>query len=241
MNFSLIVPLYNEEGNIKRLLEKLPTDLENNKYINDFEVLCIDDGSKDKTSELLKKYKEELKLKKVRIIVLEKNLGQSGAIAAGIKLAKYEMLGIIDGDMQTDSEDFVKLLEKQQEADYDCVNGMRTKRKDPLMKRVSTRVARKFRGWIMKQGFYDITCPLKVVKKKCIDNLYFYNTFHRFIPYLVWMQGYKVAEIPVRHYPRIAGKSKYGLRNRFWSGIKSLNAVLWMKNNQTNYKIKEEC
>lgn len=92
----------------------------------------------------------------------------------------------------------------------------------------------------MNDGFYDITCPLKVLRKECIADITFYNTFHRFVPFLVKMQGYKVKEVAISHYPRVAGESKYGMWNRLWVGIKSMYAVNWMARNYRNYTIKNK-
>jgi len=233
MNFSLIVPVYNEEDNVERLLKRLKDSLGGNPHINSYEILCIEDGSTDKTFELLQRFKTP----EVKIIKFKKNSGQSAAIAAGIKYAQYEMLGIIDGDLQTDPDDFIKLLDKQKKG-YDCVSGARIDRKDNASKKFSTWFARKMRNWILNDGFYDITCPLKVLTKESIQNITFYNTFHRFVPYLVKMQGYKVIEIPVRHYHRIAGKSKYGVWNRLFAGVWSLYAVKWMSKNYISYEVE---
>lgn len=234
MNFSLIIPLFNEEENVKTLLEKTETGLKNISLIESFEIICVDDASTDSTLEKLKQFKTT----NTKILSIAK-AGQSGATYAGILNAKYEVLGFMDGDLQNDAAEFEKLLEKLIEG-FDMVCGARFERKDSFKKKLSTNIARWVRQAILKDKFYDITCPQKVLKKECVENLTFYNTFHRFVPFLVQMRGFSVAEVGIRHYPRIAGKSKYGMMNRLWVGIKSAFAIRWMKQNYLDIKIIEK-
>lgn len=234
MNFSVIIPLFNEEDNVKTLLEKTEETLKNITQIEDFEIICVNDDSSDKTLENLKKYKTP----HTKILSIKK-LGQSGATYAGIQNAKFEILGIMDGDLQNDPKEFEKLLTKLSEG-YDMVCGARFERKDSLKKKISTNIARWTRQLILKDNFYDITCPQKVLRKECVEGLTFYNTFHRFIPFLVQMRGFKVVEEGIKHYPRVAGKSKYGIMNRLWVGIKSSFALKWMQANYLDIKVIEE-
>jgi glycosyltransferase involved in cell wall biosynthesis len=235
MNFSLIVPVFNEEGSIPKLLQSLQSALSQNEFIADYEIVVVDDGSSDRTTKLLK----ESETAHLKIIKLDRNYGQTTAIYAGIKNSQYSTLGIIDGDLQTDPNDFVKLIRKLNEG-YDCVTGKRTKRRDSLKKRISTFIARKVRQVVMKDDFHDITCPLKVMKRETVDGITFFDTFHRFIPFIVQMQGYRVAEIEINHYPRFAGKSHYGTLDRLFVGIKSMRAIKWMQQNTIKYKLKND-
>lgn len=235
MNFSLIIPLRDEEESVDRIEKEVPIALDKIEVIKEYEIVCVDDGSTDSTLQKLKKIASENK--NFKIISLKKGVGQTGALVAGIETAKYDTIGIIDADLQTNPNDFALLI-KELKKGYDCVSGKRVERNDNLNKRFSTWIARKTTQLIIKNPFHDITCPLKVLEKKCVEGLTFYDTFHRYIPYLVQMRGYKVSEIPVSHHPRIAGKSHYGALNRLWVGIKSMFVVKWMKNNQIEYKIK---
>jgi dolichol-phosphate mannosyltransferase len=234
MNFSLIIPFSNEEEIIGRISTEVPAVLESIEYINKFEIICVDDGSTDKTLEYLNSIDDS----RFKIISFDKNYGQSTAVYAGINNSRYDILGIIDGDLQTDPGEFEKLILKLKEG-FDCVNGKRVRRKDGVGKRFSTWIARKIRQLVLKDGFYDITCPLKVLKKEAISSITFFDTFHRFIPFLVQMQGYRVVEIEVRHYPRTHGKSHYTALNRLWVGIKSMFAIRWMARNYIKYNLRK--
>ncbi len=226
MNLSVIIPLYNEEGNIERLFETVPGSLEQNSYVDDYEILCVNDGSTDRTADLLRRYKTE----RTTILSSSENRGQSGALAIGIDAARYELVGLLDGDLQTTPDDFECLLALFQEG-YDCVHGIRIDRQDTTLRKLSSRVANSFRSRVLGDKFRDISCPLSVFRKQCLDGVTLFQAFHRYIPYLIQMQGYKVAEVPVRHFPRLAGQPKYGISNRLWIGLQSLLFVRWMARN----------
>ncbi|MFH2138163.1 MAG: glycosyltransferase [Candidatus Omnitrophota bacterium] len=226
MNFSLIIPLYNESENVQRLFSEITTALSDNRHLDKYEVIYIDDASSDDTYAQLR----QLETDAFRVFRVKKHGGQTAALAAGIKQAKYEILGLMDADLQSHPRDIQVLLDKLVQG-YDCVTGCRRKRNDVFSKRFSTAFARKIRQKFLSDDFYDIGSPMKVFKKECVANLTFYDTFHRFIPVLIKMQGFKVIEVDVAHYPRIAGKSKYGISNRLWIGIKSMFAVRWMMKN----------
>lgn len=229
MKFSLIIPLHNESGNVERISREVPDAMTKNHLIDDYEIICIDDCSTDDTLAKLKNIKHE----KFKIFKLSKRGGQSGAIAAGIKKSVYEVIGVIDADLQTSPYDYEKLLKKMKEG-FDCVIGCRKHRKDNLRRRISTTIARYIRKAILGDNFYDIAAPLKVFRRECVDNLTFYNTFHRYLPVLIKMQGFSVSEVDVDHSPRMAGESKYGINNRLWSGIISMFVIKWMIKSRLN-------
>jgi glycosyltransferase involved in cell wall biosynthesis len=233
MNFSVIVPVYNEEGNIPKLLQSVHKALADSSFIEEYEIIVVDDGSTDRTAELL----GESDTMRLKAIKLDRNYGQTTAIYAGIKSARYSFLGIIDGDLQTDPKDFDKLITKLNEG-FDCVTGKRTRRSDSFIKKISTFIARRVRQFVLKDNFYDITCPLKVMKKETVDSITFFDTFHRFLPFIIQMQGYRVAELDIDHYPRFAGKSHYGTLDRLFVGIKSMRAIKWMQRNMVKYNVK---
>lgn len=222
-NISVVVPLYNEEDNVERLIGLLSESLEKNPLVDQYEILCVDDGSTDTTLELLGRFATG----HTRIVALPRNAGQSTAIAAGMRAARFETIGLIDGDLQTTPDDFEGLLRVLAQG-YDFVNGIRVDRHDALAKRISSRIANRLRRKILGDTFSDIGCPLKVLRKECIDRMTMFDSFHRYLPYLVRLQGFRVAEMPVRHFPRVAGKTKYGLFDRVWIGLQSLYVVSWL-------------
>lgn len=221
--FSVVVPLFNEEDNVERLLGLLSESLEENALVSQYEILCVDDGSTDATLELLRKFSTG----HTRIVALPRNAGQSTALAAGMQAARFETIGLIDGDLQTTPDDFEALLRVLADG-YDFVSGVRVNRCDSLAKRLSSRIANGLRQKVLGDPFNDIGCPLKVFRKKCVAGLMLFDSFHRYLPYLVRLQGFRVAAVPVRHFPRVAGTTKYGLFDRVWIGLQSLYVVSWL-------------
>ncbi|MFN3871090.1 MAG: glycosyltransferase family 2 protein [Aquificaceae bacterium] len=204
---SVVIPAYNEEENVPILYEKLKAVLEN--LDRHYEIIFVDDGSKDSTWERLKEIAE--KDKKVKLIRFRKNYGQTAAMYAGFQHAKGEVIITMDADLQNDPEDIPKLLEKLQEG-YDIVSGWRKNRKDPFLSRkLPSMVA----NWIISKvtgvELHDYGCTLKAYKSDIIKRLELYGDMHRFLPALTKRLGARITEIPVKHHPRIYGKSKYGI------------------------------
>ena len=228
-NFSVVTPLFNEEDNVERLIGTLMTSLEANPLVADFEIVCVDDGSDDATLARLKTHETS----QTSVVSLPENSGQSAALAAGIRAAKYEVVGVIDGDLQTTPDDFEKLLGVLVEG-HDFVNGIRGDRRDTRVKKASSSMANWFRRKMLGDSFTDIGCPLKVFRKECVDRMTLFNSFHRYLPHLVELQGFRVTEVSVRHFPRVAGKTKYGIFDRLWIGLQSLYVVRWLGKNYIN-------
>ncbi|MCD8073052.1 MAG: glycosyltransferase family 2 protein, partial [Alistipes sp.] len=169
-------------------------------------------------------------------ISLGKNCGLSAAMKAGIDNTFSELLGYIDADLQTDPEDFNLLLEHT--GDYPLVMGIRTGRKDSFVKNTSSKIANGFRRMMTGDGITDTGCPLKVLRTSYAKKIPFFTGMHRFLPALVMLQdGGTVKEIPVRHYPRTAGQSKYNLWNRLAGPFKDCFAYRWMKKRYINYTV----
>jgi glycosyltransferase involved in cell wall biosynthesis len=217
MHVSVAVPLYNEEGNVERLLTELPASLEWNSHVDDYEIVCVNDGSTDRTGELLELYRSD----PVKIVTLHANSGQSAALAAGIAAATHDTVARIDADLQTTPDDLAPLL-AMMKSGFDCAHGIRAHRRDPLTRRVSSAVANVVRRAVLHDAFRDIGCPLTVFRKECVERIPLFPAFHRYLPYLIEVQGYRVAQVAVRHFPRLAGSTKYGVRNRLWIGVLSL-------------------
>ena len=218
---SIIVPVLNEEGNIATLHKEIKNVCEKNKYI--YEIIIVDDGSRDRTPEIVKR------LYPVKFIRMRKNFGQTAAMDAGIKNAKYEYLITIDGDRQNDPHDIPNLINYLEKNDLDVVAGWRKKRKDIFFKRFISLGAHYLRSMIVKDGIHDSGCSLKVFKKECFEHLTLFGEMHRFIPALLKIKGFNIGEIVVNHRPRVAGKTKYNWK-RAIKGLTDMIAVwFWNK------------
>ncbi len=231
-NISIVIPVYNEEENLGPLLEGIMSVME--LLSKSYEIIFIDDASTDKSLEVLKKL--AAKLPHLRIIKFEKNSGQSAAFDAGFKLAQGEAVITLDADLQYDPQDILKLLEKLN--DYDVVCGWRKTRHDPWLKLVSTKIANAVRNKLSGENIKDIGCSLKAFKRCFLTNLKMYKGMHRFLPTLLKMQGARVCEIEVKHFPRKFGRSKYNIRNRLFWTFFDLLFVIWMKKRDLDYKME---
>ncbi|MEO0280589.1 MAG: glycosyltransferase family 2 protein [candidate division WOR-3 bacterium] len=209
---SIVIPIYNEEENLEELFNKLKESLLKNK-IENFEIILIDDGSKDNSWEIIKKFKE--KDERVRGIRFSRNFGQTLAIYAGFQEAKGNTIITMDADLQNDPEDIKKLIEEM-ERGYDVVSGWRKERKDPFFTKVlPSRIANFMISFITGVKLKDYGCTLKAYKSEIVKNLRLYGEMHRFLPALCAFEGAKIKEIPVKHNKRLKGKSKYGLKRVF--------------------------
>jgi glycosyltransferase involved in cell wall biosynthesis len=208
MKLSLVIPVMNEEDNIKPLLDAVYSAL---KEI-DYEVILVDDGSRDKTVERIKEYAN----KRTRLIVFNRNFGQTTAMAAGIDAANGELVATIDGDLQNDPSDIPMMIEKLESEGWDVVAGRRSNRQDGMFLR---KIPSKIANWIIRRstGVYlnDYGCTLKLFKKDVAKNLGLYGELHRFIPVLAEMYGAKMCEVDVKHHARLHGVSKYGIGRTF--------------------------
>jgi len=208
---SILIPVYNEEGNLSLLCEKLVVALK--KVGRPYEVIFVDDGSSDGSLEILLDLRD--KNPNFKIISFSRNFGQTAALSAGIDFSKGDILIPMDGDLQNDPEDILVLLQKIEEG-YDVVSGWRKGRKDPfLTRRLPSVVANKIISWIGGVSLHDYGCTLKAYRRDILKNIRLYGEMHRFIPiYAQWI-GARVSEIPVRHSARGAGSSKYGMSRVF--------------------------
>jgi len=230
---TIIVPVYNEEGNISRLEKELGDFLKIAKIPSC--VLFVNDGSKDESGKLLKSICQTHP--EFYYLELAQNSGLSAAMKAGIDHSESEYVGYIDADLQTTPEDFNLLLEYVDA--YEMVMGIRTGRKDSFVKNMSSKIANGFRRSMTHDGVEDTGCPLKILRTDYAKRIPFFTGMHRFLPALIQLQQGRVKQIPVRHFPRIAGKSKYNLRNRLVGPFKDCFAYRWMKKRYINYQIAE--
>jgi glycosyltransferase involved in cell wall biosynthesis len=230
--FCIIVPVYNEVDNISRLAQTL------SEYINKASVitcvLFVNDGSKDdsqkKIEEACNRYND------LFYIRFGENKGLSAAIKAGIDVAESPYVGYIDADLQTSPDDFELLLPYRKESEL--ITGIRSGRKDSPGKRLSSKIANSFRRMMTNDGIEDTGCPLKVIHTDYAKRIPFFTGMHRFLPALILLQNGRVKQIPVRHFERMAGKSKFHLRNRMLGPFKDCFAYRWMKKRYINYSIR---
>lgn len=232
-DFTIIVPVYNEEDNIARLEEKLSKFLPQSLY--ETCVLFVNDGSSDDSGnrihEICKRNPDFF------YIDMKKNGGLSAALKAGFDYSFSKYVGYMDADMQTDADDFNLLLPDL--VHYEFVTGIRANRKDSFFKNLQSKIANGYRRMMTGDGVSDTGCPLKVMRTDYAKRLPMFKGMHRFLPALILLQNGKVQQIPVRHYPRIAGKSKYHLWNRLTGPFIDCFAYRWMKKRYINYQIGE--
>jgi len=224
--------VYNEEDNILRLEHELSTFLEKAPistcilFIND----CSSDGSLPLIQEACSRKSDFFYLSFLQ------NRGLSAAIKAGIDAAGSTYVGYIDADLQTSPDDFALLIPYIEE--YELVMGIRTGRKDSFVKNMSSKIANSFRRAMTDDGVQDTGCPLKIIRTDFAKRIPLFNGMHRFLPALIQLQNGKVKELPVRHFERVAGKSKYHLFNRLIGPFKDCFAFRWMKKRYINYDIE---
>ena len=217
---SVVIALYNEAGNIPTLLQQTATAL----HHLDYELILVDDGSTDASVKVIQEHLQP----NMKLIVLRKNYGQSAAMAAGIDDATGEFIATMDADLQNDPSDIPIMLEKMRAEDWELVAGIRAKRQDNIIRKIPSRIANKIIRSTTGVTLHDYGCTLKVFRRDTAKNLGLYGDMHRFIPVLAALQGAKMTEIPVKHHPRIHGKSKYGM-GRIIKVMSDLLLVLFMQ------------
>jgi dolichol-phosphate mannosyltransferase len=225
---SVIVPVFNEEESVAILQRELTTALAG----LDYEIIFVDDGSRDETAARIQADE------RIRLLRFETNAGQSAAIYAGLQAAQGEVAVLIDGDLQNDPADIPKLLaEIDRGADLVC--GYRAQRKDNWMKRITSRIANFVRSRFTRDYVRDTGCTLKAMRRECITALIPFKGMHRFIPALIRGAGYSLVEVPVNHRPRRFGQSKYGLGNRAIRATVDMFGVRWLLSRRLNFKVSQ--
>lgn len=218
---SVVVPVYNESGNVKELFREIKEVCVRENYT--YEIIFVDDGSSDDT------VKQCADLKPLKLIKFRRNFGQTAAMDAGIKAAQYDYIVTMDGDRQNDPADIPNMLKYMTENDLDVVSGWRKNRKDTVMKKFTSRGANFLRGIIVKDNIHDSGCSLKVYKRECFENVSLYGEMHRFIPALLKIKGFTVGEIVVNHRPRTAGVTKYNWKRTFKGFVDMISVWFWNK------------
>lgn len=233
-DFTIIVPVYNEEDNLERVEKELLayTEIASKKT----SILFVNDGSIDDSQRHIEKICERNPM--FNYISFKENRGLSAAIKAGFDHVESPLLGYIDSDLQTAPEDFNLLLKHIGE--YDLVTGVRADRKDSFVKNMSSKIANGIRRAFTHDGMDDTGCPLKVIKTDYAKRIPMFKGLHRFLPAMILLQNGKIVQIPVRHFPRIAGTAKFGLWNRLIGPLMDCFAYLWMKKKYINYEVKQK-
>lgn len=235
VDLSIVIPVYNEEENLPHLWPELRSVLEPLGLA--FEVVFVDDGSRDRSAELIRGFREsDLR---VRLVRLKANAGETAATDAGFRAARGRWVVTMDADLQNDPHDIPALLSHLDR--WDAVTGWRTERGkgDSIVRRISSRVANRVRNGISDESIQDSGCTFRAFRRECLRGLVLYRGFHRFIPTLLRMRGYRVIEVPVRNRPRRYGQSKYGVLNRVFVATADLLVVRWMKNRLLRYEVAE--
>ncbi len=240
-SISLVLPMFNEEGNIVPLFNEIKdvmTSLENSTEGFIWEVIYVDDASTDNSANFVKELMKTSP--NVRLVAFEKNCGQSAAFQAGFLAAKNEAIVTMDSDMQNDPKDIPALLKLYQQGN-DMVIGWRHKRKDTFSKRLASKIGNAVRRTLTKDTVQDTGCSLKVMRTDMAKNLPLqYMGMHRFLVSLMQMQGATVAEVPVNHRERFTGTSKYSTWGRALYAVQDLLVVNWFFRRIKNYKIKTD-
>ena len=234
---SVVIPCYNEEGNLVPLVTAIATALEPLKIT--YEIVITDDRSKDNSWAVLQKMAAVNS--KVCAQRLAKNSGQSAALWAGIKAARGRYIAMLDADLQNDPRDLPKFLDALKNSDCVCGSRIAKRREgDNFIRQISSKIANGVRNWITHETVTDSGCCYRVFKRECAANLKFFKGMHRFLPTLFKIEGFTVTEIPVRHNPRSAGVSHYGVWNRLFASFYDLLAVRWMQRRMFKFKVAEK-
>ena len=234
---SVVIPIKDELENLTPLTEQLVKVLGSHEASRTapFEILYVDDGSTDGSGALLDRLAEGHP--EVRVLHFDRHYGKTAALDAGFRNTTGELIVELDGDLQNDPADILRMIPLA--AKYDLVCGWRQDRHDSLLRKLSSRIAFQIRNVVTRDGVHDTGCPLKVFRRALLERLPLFEGMHRFFPALALMHGYTVTEVPVRHYPRVHGRSKYGLWNRLFASLYDLVAVRWMQRRVLRYRIKE--
>ncbi len=231
-DLSVVIPVRNEEDNIRLLIEEVRQSLDG---VLDYELIYVNDGSNDATLQILEEYRTGFPL--MHVISHEIGVGQSTAIRTGIMQAKSSVIATLDGDGQNDPADIPVLyqaLEKHADSGVVLVNGHRKTRKDTYIKRLSSRLANGIRAWLLGDDTPDTGCGLKVFNREAYQAIPFFDHLHRFLPAMMINGGGKVISVEVNHRERQLGLSHYGFFDRLWVGIFDILGVIWLKSRTTH-------
>ncbi len=234
LDLSLVIPVYNEEDNLHLLWPEIREVLDPMGLR--YEIVFVDDGSRDRSAEVIRGFRE--RDPRVRLVRLKVNSGETAATDVGFKAARGRWVVTMDADLQNDPHDIPRLLSHLDQ--WDAATGWRTRREDEWIRKASSRIANVVRNAISGDSIQDSGCTFRAFRRECLRGLVLYRGFHRFIPTLLRLKGYRVLEVPVNHRPRRFGKSKYGIANRAVGAFQDLLVVRWMADRQLRYQVVED-
>jgi glycosyltransferase involved in cell wall biosynthesis len=236
LDLSIVIPVYNEEESLPALWPELRAVLD--ALGRPYEVVFVDDGSSDRSAEIIRGFKDTDS--RVRLVRLKANAGETAATDAGFKAVQGRLVVTMDADLQNDPHDIPMLVRHLEQ--WDVVTGWRVDRAsgDAWIRRLSSRVANRVRNALTNESIRDSGCTFRALRRECLRGLVLYRGFHRFIPTLLRMRGYRVLEVPVTHRPRRFGSSKYGVMNRVFVAAADLLVVRWMGNRRLRYEVAED-
>ena len=232
--YSVVVPVYNEEENLPTLLREIRETLD--PLAKPYEVLFVDDGSRDRSLEVLRGLIPANPM--VRVLAFERNAGQTAALDAGFKAASGRVVITMDADLQNDPHDIPLLLRELER--FDVAVGWRAKRQDSVVKKITSRVGNRARNWLTREEIADTGCSLKAFRREAVRSLKLYKGMHRFLPTLCKMEGFTVTQVKVNHRPRVHGATKYGVLDRLRATLPDVLAVRWMQSRVLRYRVREE-
>jgi glycosyltransferase involved in cell wall biosynthesis len=232
-DLSILLPVFDEVESLPRLVEELAGVLD--RVGRTYEIVLVDDGSRDGSGAWIADLAR--RDSHVRGVMLERNVGQSDALAAGLRHARGAILITMDADGQNDPAGIPALLDALHDADV--ASGVRTPRADGFVRRVSSGIANSVRRAVLGDTITDIGCSLKAYRREVVEGLPLFVGAHRFLPALCQFRGARVVEAPVPHRPRLRGRSKYGVGNRLFRGIRDLLGVRWLKARMLRHRIRE--
>ncbi len=218
---SIVIPFYNEEENVTELLEEI------RRACPDAEIVGVDDGSRDATQARIREFPG------AKLVALPSNVGQSGALYAGLQQASGDICVMLDGDGQNDPADIPLLVSKLSGADLVC--GYRRNRMDTWNRRAASRIGNGVRRWFLHDGIRDTGCSLKAMRREHVRFLIPFNGMHRYIPAMLKTAGLSIVEVPVNHRPRRRGVSKYTIGGRALRGVRDLIGVSWLLRRQIRF------
>lgn len=230
---TIIVPVFNEEESLPSFFAEMEAFIKKSPIPS--KVLFVNDGSSDDSLKFIRNICDSTV--SFECISLDKNYGLSSAVKAGFDHCRTSLVGYIDADLQTHPSDFLMYFRYFPE--FDMVNGIRANRKDGLVKRISSKVGNGYRRLMINDGIEDTCCPLKILKTDYARRVPFFDGMHRFLPALVQLQGGRVKQLPIAHYPRYAGTSKYHLWNRLIGPFFDTLAFRWMRSRYIRYKLAD--
>lgn len=238
LSLSVVIPFFNEAESLETVCEEVRAILSTKAGLS-WELVMVDDGSTDGTSAIMDRLAGMRG--NFRAVHILPNSGQSAALEAGFRAARGVFIATLDGDGQNDPRDILHLFDEMNARGVDMMCGIRQKRADNFIRKMSSRIANTVRSSVLKDNITDVGCSVRVFRRSCLERIRFFRNAHRFFPALFIMAGFSVAETPVNHRAREHGTSKYGggINSRLWVGIADLAGVFWLRKRALRYAMTE--